>query len=553
MKAVRDGRPEADIYVPDMPLAAFSTAKPDAIVVQLLADVDRLWMERHAQRDGQNYKKIVLIGHSLGGLLARKLYVIACGEDRAAAPFEGEYVRGGESVQPRPWAGAVDRLILLAAINRGWTISHHMTLTRAAVSRCGVALARVMALAMRRQPLIFTIRRGAHFITQLRIQWLIMRRNAAGKGGVGGAVTIQLLGSIDDVVSPEDNVDLVCGQDFIYLDVPKSGHMSVVEFAEKVHGDRRREAFARALGASEEELKRESVLPNDDPPSRPRPEVTDVVFVMHGIRDAGYWTQKVARRVEALSRDLKCERVFATETASYGYFPMLPFLMSYTRREKVEWFMDQYVEAVAKYPNAKFSFVGHSNGTYLLARALEEYRCCRFGRVVFAGSVVRTRYGWEKCRERGQVGEVLNYVASADWVVAFFPKAFELLRLQDLGSAGHDGFKGRMQGLEELRFIRGQHSAALAEENWDTIGRFILEGLQENAKEDTPSASVVVRRSPLVVWPGRVAPLVWLLLAGIAIGGAVWLVQSDHWWGHFQLSVPLLLYGWCVWKILTKI
>jgi hypothetical protein len=75
---------------------------------------------------------------------------------------------------------------------------------------------------------------------------------------------VQLLGSIDDYVAPNDNIDLVSGGEFVYLGVPSSGHKSVAQ-------------------------------------------------------DAGRLDQ------------------FATETASYGFFPMLPFLVGNRRREKVEW------------------------------------------------------------------------------------------------------------------------------------------------------------------------------------------------------------------------
>jgi hypothetical protein len=55
--------------------------------------------------------------------------------------------------------------------------------------------------------------------------------------------------------------------------------------------------------------------------------------------------------------------------------------------------------------------------------------------------VVRRQYDWDRYIARGQVQEVANYVATADWVVAFFPKALQTLGIQDLGSAGHDGFR----------------------------------------------------------------------------------------------------------------
>lgn len=82
-----------------------------------------------------------------------------------------------------------------------------------------------------------------------------------------------------------------------------------------------------------------------DPPGDATPPVTDVLFVIHGIRDEGYWTQKIARRVISKAREEG--RCVVYEASSYGYFPMLSFLSSRARREKVEWLMDRYTEARA--------------------------------------------------------------------------------------------------------------------------------------------------------------------------------------------------------------
>jgi hypothetical protein len=42
-------------------------------------------------------------------------------------------------------------------------------------------------------------------------------------------LVVQLLGSQDDLVAPEDNVDLISGGDFLYPDVPYSGHASIIK------------------------------------------------------------------------------------------------------------------------------------------------------------------------------------------------------------------------------------------------------------------------------------------------------------------------------------
>ena len=74
---------------------------------------------------------------------------------------------------------------------------------------------------------MLTLRRGKPFITNLRIQWIRLKfpkKPGDNALAVDKAFTVQMLGSVDDVVSPEDNIDLVAGSDFVYIDVPFSGH-----------------------------------------------------------------------------------------------------------------------------------------------------------------------------------------------------------------------------------------------------------------------------------------------------------------------------------------
>ena len=78
--AVAVSMPDADIMVPKLPAGFFSKADPIGIVENLLKDIDRNWQDRRHQ-------SIILIGHSVGALLARKVYVCACGEN-PEAPFE---------------------------------------------------------------------------------------------------------------------------------------------------------------------------------------------------------------------------------------------------------------------------------------------------------------------------------------------------------------------------------------------------------------------------------------------------------------------------------
>lgn len=108
-RIIKEAFPDADILVPNFYSGTFSNAQPE----ELASDLEHIVND--ADKD-KHYKRILLVGHSLGALLVRKAYVYGCGhaEDR------GVY----SSVQgSHEWVNKVDRLVLLAGINRGWSIS----------------------------------------------------------------------------------------------------------------------------------------------------------------------------------------------------------------------------------------------------------------------------------------------------------------------------------------------------------------------------------------------------------------------------------------------
>lgn len=547
----------SDILPLKLPFGMFSTALPADVVAGALKEIDDAWERKSETR--KPYQRVILVGHSMGALYARKVYAAACGA-RAAAPFEPELAARLEALgapsldKQRPWADKVDRLVLLAGMNRGWSISHHMSLTNAAAMTVGTWVGKAMGV-FGQPPIVFSARSGAPFITQLRLQWLAMRKDlperpnkdAGGtavrclkKPALGEACVIQLLGTVDDMVPPDDNVDLITGNDFIYLDVSRSGHKNVIEMAA---GDKDAEPRAETFRTAMLEYDFSSIAqrPVGKIP-QPNKQIKDVVFVIHGIRDEGYWTQKIARRIANKARNGDVP-VLATETSSYGYFPMLSFLQPGARQEKVEWLMDKYTEAKAEYPDAAFSFVGHSNGTYLLAKALDDYPAVKFKHVVFAGSVVHKKYDWSKSGT-ARVDRVLNFRASTDWVVAWLPNALQEVGIQDVGSAGHDGFEHQFP--RNTLYVDGFHDAALKEDWWDTIATFILTG------DYQPPANARVAERPVwwVLWPSYVAWALWLLAAF----GLYWLLRGILRLRIREWAKTLAVVGYfaLIWTVLTR-
>ena len=51
----------------------WSTARATTMVIKLMLDIDRIIEERG------DYQRIILIGHSMGGVLGRRLFLLAAG------------------------------------------------------------------------------------------------------------------------------------------------------------------------------------------------------------------------------------------------------------------------------------------------------------------------------------------------------------------------------------------------------------------------------------------------------------------------------------------
>ena len=417
---------QIDVFVPRMPYAGWGLlthARPADAVSLVLDGIDARWRQRVEQL-GKGYARIFLIGHSIGGLIQRKVLVVANGET-ADAPFEPGYERFSEA---RPWAGRIARLVMLAGMAKGWSLTSASSRVEGFRWAVGMVLGTLTGAG---RAIVMESRRGLPFVVQTRLQWLALARRTDRPR----LEVVQILGTTDDLVAPDDMIDLAVdldiegGAEFALIEMPDTSHAGIVDMADPAGPANsaqttRWRIFTHALAGpmADVQASREAIAPAllaDGSRAKPDPSVTDVVFVIHGIRDKGFWTQKIARKIkEQLQHAIGPEqpRIMRSMTASYGYLAMLPFVWVGVRRAKTAWLMDEYVECRALYPKADFHYVGHSNGTYLGARALRDYPAARFKRMVFAGSVVRPDYDWQSwCRGRGgRCTALLNYVATDD-------------------------------------------------------------------------------------------------------------------------------------------
>lgn len=572
-RVVMEACPQADVYVPYLPLARmFARESLSDVAVRLIARITEIWSEQEAR--SHPYTRITLIAHSSGGVLARRIVVGAYG---GSPDLHGD---DGQPLASTPWRNKIERLIFLAAVNNGWSTSSAMGWGNHLLFTAGSFVGNVL---LNGKATIIEVQRGKPFIAETRLQWLSLINRPPGDRP--DLTVIELIGTIDDIVSPEDGVDFDIDRatggerSFYLMEVPFSGHLNILnmrppsgapvppEYNDDKAGIEawRGHLLATALTGDRATLASKAVDPDhfgDRQPAR-EPHVRHVVFVIHGIRDRGFWTQKVARKVRARAGAVSTRTI----TPTYGYFPMLPFVLPWTRREKVEWLMDRYVEARARFPAAAFSYIGHSNGTYLVARALRDYPSVRFRHIVFAGSVVRCDYDWSalmRSRATGGAGprveKVLNYVASGDAVVALFPHGLEPVRLFDVGGAGHIGFR-EMPGedrLYQLRFVRGSHAAGIRESQWDEIAEFVATGTPPQPNSPAWTIEFAPRQNRFIRALGLLAPLFVLLLAiGVPVIGL--LLASRIPWGELGTSgilaalLVLLGYVWLIRLVATRV
>jgi pimeloyl-ACP methyl ester carboxylesterase len=534
---VRDQYPNSDIFAPSYLSGIFANTSP----AQLAAKLDRRLQQVHREAiaNGKPYHKIILVGHSIGALVARRAYLYGKGY-RADHPYPELQQREPTNLpDDQAWTGRVDRIILLAGMNRGWDFSKidNRTWFKQIAMQFGAVLAR--ATGTGKLPL--SVERGAPFIGNLRIDWLRMVNREAGLV----SPTIQILGVRDDLVTPGDDLDAVAAPNFVFMRVDDTDHSNIRNMARTSPESRARaEVFTQALTRNIDDLK--ASYPTNDKLISRDPTKEHVVFIKHGIRDMADWSTPLRWELEKSSKQVE------VTIEKFPYFSMLSFLLLWDRQSEVRRFVDEYATALAKFPNAqKFSFIGHSFGTYIVASAMERYKSVIFHRLYFAGSVVRRDYDWTQMKRDQRYSAVRNDRAASDWVVAIFPRFFEQVRnvtgfenieLLDVGSAGFNGFINDEASKYDFKYLNGGHAAALAFETnkaqASSIARFIL--LPE-LNENVGPPRLVDQPNKTVRFLGQIAWLIWTVLCLTIIAGAILVGRVSAFADHRRIAVLIYL------------
>ncbi|HZI81937.1 MAG TPA: hypothetical protein VFD69_20600, partial [Vicinamibacterales bacterium] len=195
--AIRETFPAADVMIPRYSTSGLSNEDPLDIVQMYLRAIDAAMAEAP-------YDRITLVGYSLGGLIARKMLLCTY------TGCEHDYDR---PIREREWNSRIDRLVLLAGMNRGWAThcekvvavqqahgvgyendcrAKRMTWMQWIQAEWGQRFGPMFGVGR----MILTVQRGQPFVANLRLQWLTLQ----GSGRPLPPV-VQLLGDIDELVS----------------------------------------------------------------------------------------------------------------------------------------------------------------------------------------------------------------------------------------------------------------------------------------------------------------------------------------------------------------
>jgi predicted esterase len=532
---VESVRPDAEVLRFGFPSQLFSNADLFSLADQLEKQIDELY-------ELNQYERIVLSGHSLGALLVRKAYVYGCGRIEDGPGTDGKTLPKRDA---KAWVSKVDRFVLMAGVNRGWSREAKQESgegkeeSAPAYKRILLWLWYRIAKLSNTGRLVLSAEKGKPFVANLRIQWLeVMSKTDKEQR----PQVIQLLGTNDDIVHPDDSKDVKVAKHFIWVSVPSATHSSIINVGDSDSGRVRRKFIAEAFrGDAVERLRPDGheIKAQEDL------TVKSVVFVLHGIRDMAKWPIDYKEPLEAAYRDTYPNSPFRMEVviALYGYFGMGPFLFWADRQKNVKWFMDQITELKAQYPKLEeISIIGHSNGTYILASALKNYASLVIHRSVLAGSVIRRDFPWSDYANRIQ--RVRNYVGAGDWVVGLCSCVFEkpLFNMfnRDIGSAGFNGFEDKMVVPDQTKYLKGEHGAALDEKNLDSIVAFIINGDRVDAPQLTVDDHPVWFGFVPLSLLSQLCWLLWLLAIALLLWGMIkspdvllWLMH------HFAPGVEL--------------
>lgn len=487
-------------------------------------------------------EEIILVGHSLGGLLAREALL----QDSARPP--------GSTAGATPWNSRVSRIVLIASPNAGYEL-HRLK----PAPRLLVRLLSIFGRFMFEQ-----LEEGSEYITDLRLRWFeFMTRRGSWAGSTQGRPeVVQVLGTDDRLISEENIRDVGFIHNAVTIKVGGAAHADIVDVSGAPNRDDRYRVLRQAIC--------------DDMPELPPLEVESqepVVFIVHGIRSSK--TSEWISTLEGLLKepvnplapsgsdvpnnlDWTSTKVIAP---TYGYFGPGNFASPWIRRKNARRMLLWYGEHFITHNPDNMFFIGHSNGTYMLGRSLLNVPTLRFQRIFLAASVLPKDFKWKLVMGRRQVGrfapesqewkpgEIHSDRGRRDVPVGLLCSILNGLGNHDIGTGGFDGFDELDSNTMEHRYpgghghmlaprARSGEQQATIESRMREVAAFIRGGVRHTAPPTTEAR--------MFGWLSRIlgtATKLWALVL-LAIIIAIALGLSVPW--YITLVVAALYFGWVV-------
>lgn len=463
--------------------------------------------------------EIVLVGFSLGGLIARSAWLKDRGYDFIEGQEQGEIARNDTG-----WAAITSRIVLLGVPNGGFEL--------ATWSLWGIAYRVASPWA---DFAVEDVAAGGYWVTNLRLRWLEAFRDLP-KSDL--PYVAQVRGTHDKRVRDKDLGDTR------YLPATHTAPMVGADHAGLVN-----------LEKPEDERVRWPVIrhaifgaPDPVPPVVP-PKTERVAFILHGIRasNSDNWVDDMSQHMKGLGA-----HVVAPNT---GFLSALEFFLPFTRNRKSHDFLKDYGDAAREYDPDNFVFLGHSNGTYMAARTMWKVPAVRFHRMLLAGTVVEPSFEWNTLVKRQQIGThvavgdrtewqnglVHNDRARHDWPVGVLCNLVQGLRPWNsmVGPGGVEGFVNVNEDYitKDAHVYDGGHGAALqtsSPKRRNEIAQFLTTGEVSHHKLVEPSRRFQLF-GRIVSWLSK--PFVIALALGIVAAFIITGLTSG--WGAALIFVAL--------------
>jgi pimeloyl-ACP methyl ester carboxylesterase len=476
-----------DFFVYPRAITRFSRGNLSARGDELADVLDEYWC------DNGRPEKVILIGHSIGGLLVRHAYLAALADARK-----------------QPWARCVERIVLLAAPNRGFNPRRIPALYR------GILSAALAVPPFARRYVWTDAVVGAPYLTDLRMRW-IQTMTAEDPPDV---IVVQVVGHDDSSITFDDSVDIEVRRNSRTVGIAFADHQTVVSPESPLDPDR--EQFRRLVKTvTGEDDPADGDGADDTPP--PAGDVTDVVFLIHGIRANAYgWVRMLSDRIEKEGNKVT-GRKFRSVHPSYGYLAAFNFAIPFGHDRQLRAFADWYTEQYARYPHANFHFVGHSNGTYIFGKSLHRVPSMQFTNVYLGGSVLPTNW----TVRNGQVLRLVNVCGTGDIPVGILCGSLHGLLRRDVGTGGFAGFDNPPPDSKQWVSVRGGHGTAFKDERLPAVARFIVAGDPPPDDDIDEKRWARVTTKYLFGFASRLLMIVSPWLVAAALAGLGFLVVSS--------------------------